>query len=153
MEKCYWYNQDVAALSQPAIQLTCSNSSMSTSPSPFKSNILKAISKFLWGAALKKHDKKRPVKENMQDQNKAGVTSSEWRHSKVAFNNAFLKEETALRNLYKCHGAAFSKGLDTEVGGKEMFLEKKSAPFRDGKGKKAKRHLILVMSNHKQVTP
>lgn len=30
--------------------LTCSNSSRSTSPSPFKSNILKAISKFLWGA-------------------------------------------------------------------------------------------------------
>ena len=30
--------------------LTCSNSSRSTSPSPLRSNILKAISKFLWGA-------------------------------------------------------------------------------------------------------
>lgn len=74
--------------------------------------------------------------------------------SKRSFQQCLFKGgNTALRNLYKCHGAAFSKGLDTEVGGKEMFLEKKSAPFRDGKGKKAKRHLILVMSNHKQVTP
>lgn len=32
----------------------------------------------------------------MQDQNEAGVTSSEWHHPNVAFNNAFLKEETQL---------------------------------------------------------
>lgn len=80
----------------------------------------------------------------MQDQNKAGVTSSEWRHSKVAFNNAFLKEETALRNLYKCHGAAFSKGLDTEVGGKEMFLEKKKV-FRLEMEKARKQNVISYL--------
>lgn len=37
----------------PFPRLTCSNSSRSTSPSPFRSNILKAISKFLWGAGHK----------------------------------------------------------------------------------------------------
>lgn len=38
---------DSCILDEP---LTCSNSSRSTSPSPLRSNILKAISKFLWGA-------------------------------------------------------------------------------------------------------
>lgn len=38
--------------------LTWSNSSRSTSPSPFRSNILKAISKFLWGAGHKHTQKK-----------------------------------------------------------------------------------------------
>lgn len=47
--------------------------------------------------------------------------------SKRSFQQCLFKGgNTALRNLYKCHGAAFSKGLDTEVGGKEMFLEKKN---------------------------
>lgn len=59
---CVWqlYTRCVAIHSP-----TWSNSSRSTSPSPFRSNILKAISKFLWGAGHKKEIQKS-VQHNMK---------------------------------------------------------------------------------------
>lgn len=44
--------------------LTWSNSSRSTSPSPFRSNILKAISKFLWGA--EHHGTQEQIQKSIQ---------------------------------------------------------------------------------------
>lgn len=51
-----WFSGRLLLLHPPCAavhSLTWSNSSRSTSPSPFRSNILKAISKFLWGAGHK----------------------------------------------------------------------------------------------------
>lgn len=64
---------------------------------------------------------------------------------KSSFQQCLFKGgNTALRNLYKCHGAAFSKGLDTEVGGKEMFLEKKKV-FRLEMEKARKQNVISYL--------
>lgn len=88
-EKCCRHSQGVAARSRrPAVQLACSNSSMSTSPSPFRSNILKAISKFLWGAALKTRNNKDQLKK-IKAQKGAGVTSSERLYPKAIFHKYY----------------------------------------------------------------
>lgn len=56
--------------------LTWSNSSRSTSPSPFRSNILKAISKFLWGAGHK-HTHTKNNQKSMQHNIKAKVLTAQ----------------------------------------------------------------------------
>lgn len=63
---------------------------MSTSPSPFRSNILKAISKFLWGAALKTRNNKDQLKK-IQAQKGARVTSSERLYPKATFHKYYKK--------------------------------------------------------------
>lgn len=61
---------------------------MSTSPSPFRSNILKAISKFLWGAKWKTQQNIKKSQQSYKSSIKKG-TNSEWRFPKAILSNSF----------------------------------------------------------------
>lgn len=114
---------------------------MSTSPSPFRSNILKAISKFLWGAALKTRNNKDQLKK-IKAQKGARVTSSEWLYPKAIFHK-----------YYKCPRTAFTKGLQEDVEGEGDVCWTKFIPFTDGKSKNVRHHLIFLMRNQQKMSP
>lgn len=73
MHVCVWLPYARRAANH---SLTWSNSSRSTSPSPFRSNILKAISKFLWGAGHHRTQKqnRKSIQNNMKTTCHTGST-------------------------------------------------------------------------------
>lgn len=127
---------------------------MSTSPSPFRSNILKAISKFLWGATLKEEKKnknknQRPVNEDTKAQQK--------KKKKAQVQKDFIQKQFSIILailIRKCRSweplpTSFIVFLLPKVSARRLGGDvswTKFIPFAGGKSTKSRHYLICLMT-------
>lgn len=128
---------------------------MSTSPSPFRSNILKAISKFLWGATLKErkkernNKKQRPVNED---------TKAQQKKKKAQIQKDFIQKQFSIILailIRKCRSwellptsfivLLLPKVSARRLGGGDVAWTK-FIPFTGGKSTKSRHYLICLMT-------